>query len=88
MKPIRTDMEDLRMANQPKPRGNGTTRPGVAERAYAIWESEGKPEGHDMEHWLRAEAEAAASAKPKRKPAAKPRKPSAKAAPKAAARIA
>lgn len=29
----------------------------VQERAYEIWEAEGRPEGRDMEHWLRAEAE-------------------------------
>lgn len=32
----------------------------VRERAYAIWESEGCPEGREVEHWLRAEAEVAA----------------------------
>ena len=72
------------MATQPKPRSNGATDTSVAERAYAIWESEGKPEGHDMEHWLRAEAEAAR--KPKTKPAARPRKPAPRAVPKAAAK--
>jgi nucleotide-binding universal stress UspA family protein len=29
----------------------------VRERAYAIWEHEGRPEGHMLDHWLRAEAE-------------------------------
>ena len=32
----------------------------ILERAYAIWEEEGCPEGKDREHWLRAEAEIAA----------------------------
>lgn len=32
----------------------------VRERAYAIWEQEGRPDGEDREHWLRAEAEIAA----------------------------
>ena len=32
----------------------------IRERAYAIWEEEGCPEGNDREHWLRAEAEIAA----------------------------
>lgn len=32
----------------------------IEERAYAIWESEGKPHGRDVEHWLRAKAEAEA----------------------------
>ncbi len=34
----------------------------VAVRAYQIWESEGRPEGQDVRHWLRAEAEVAAAA--------------------------
>jgi hypothetical protein len=29
----------------------------IRERAYAIWEEEGRPDGRDREHWLRAEAE-------------------------------
>jgi Protein of unknown function (DUF2934) len=29
----------------------------IAERAYAIWEREGKPQGRDVEIWLRAEQE-------------------------------
>lgn len=31
----------------------------IAARAYAIWEREGKPAGHDVEHWLKAERELA-----------------------------
>ncbi|WP_448205517.1 DUF2934 domain-containing protein [Azospirillum sp. sgz302134] len=31
----------------------------VQERAYEIWEREGRPEGREMDHWLRAEAEIA-----------------------------
>lgn len=34
----------------------------VAERAYGIWEQEGRPEGREIEHWLRAEAEIRAAA--------------------------
>ena len=26
-------------------------------RAYSLWEAEGKPNGHDKEHWERAERE-------------------------------
>jgi Protein of unknown function (DUF2934) len=36
------------------------SRPGAAEvalRAYEIYEREGRPDGHDLEHWNRAEAE-------------------------------
>jgi len=31
----------------------------TAERAYRIWEQMGRPEGQELEHWLRAEAELA-----------------------------
>lgn len=29
----------------------------VRERAYAIWEEEGRPDGEDLRHWSDAEAE-------------------------------
>ena len=29
----------------------------IAKRAYALWEADGCPEGADVQHWLRAEAE-------------------------------
>ena len=32
----------------------------IRDRAYAIWEQEGRPEGKQDEHWRRAEAEIAA----------------------------
>ncbi len=63
----------------------------IALRAYQIWEEEGKPDGKDFEHWLKAEAEVATPKKaaPKKSPAKKPaaKKPAAKskAAPKAKA---
>lgn len=60
----------------------------ISLRAYQIWEAEGKPNGKDFEHWLRAKAELAtvaaapaAKAAPAKKPAAKKgtsRKPAAK----------
>ena len=28
----------------------------IATRAYHIWESEGRPDGKALDHWLRAEA--------------------------------
>ncbi|MBN9072096.1 MAG: DUF2934 domain-containing protein [Rhizobiales bacterium] len=34
-------------------------RPRIELRAYEIWVHEGCPEGHDVEHWLRAETEIA-----------------------------
>lgn len=29
----------------------------IRERAYSLWEGEGYKQDHDMEYWLRAEAE-------------------------------
>jgi len=29
----------------------------VRERAYAIWEEEGRRDGNELDHWLRAEME-------------------------------
>lgn len=29
----------------------------VRERAYAIWEEDGRPEGQHLDHWFRAAAE-------------------------------
>jgi len=29
----------------------------VRERAYAIWERDGRPEGKNLDHWFQAEAE-------------------------------
>jgi hypothetical protein len=31
----------------------------IQERAYHIWENEGRPHGRDFDHWLRAEQELA-----------------------------
>jgi len=38
----------------------------IQERAYEIWEREGRPEGREMDHWLRAEAEIAEMIKQQR----------------------
>jgi hypothetical protein len=35
----------------------------IRERAYAMWEDEGHPDGKDLDHWLRAEAEIISLAK-------------------------
>ena len=45
----------------------------IEERAYAIWENEGKPHGRDVEHWLRAKAEAEAGVATNANRPAKPR---------------
>jgi hypothetical protein len=37
--------------------GQVTKEQAIRERAYAIWEAEGRVEGHDLDDWLRAEAE-------------------------------
>lgn len=33
------------------------TAEAIAVCAYLIWEQEGRPEGHTMQHWLQAEAQ-------------------------------
>jgi hypothetical protein len=33
----------------------------IRQRAFEIWEAEGCPDGRDVEHWKRAEAEVAAA---------------------------
>ena len=54
----------------------------VRERAYHLWESEGRPSGRHAEHWLVSEQ--AALAEIVAAPSSKPAKP--KAAPKKTAR--
>lgn len=60
----------------------------VAARAHEIWEAEGRPEGRDHDHWLRAEAELSAeiATKPKAAKKAPARKAAAKAKPAASAK--
>ncbi|WEK06082.1 MAG: DUF2934 domain-containing protein [Candidatus Devosia phytovorans] len=48
----------------------------VKQRAYQLWEADGRPEGKDKQYWLAAEAEVTA---PDGKPAKAPRKRVAKA---------
>jgi hypothetical protein len=45
------------------------TQQEIAQRAYAMWEQEGKPHGRNLDHWLTAEKELTGSA-----PAASPRR--------------
>lgn len=56
---------------------NTTREEQLRQRAYRIWESEGRPDGMDAQHWARAERELAAEepdaaaappARPRRKP--------------------
>jgi len=37
--------------------GQPISEQAIRERAYAIWEEEGRPDGKDLDHWHRAEAE-------------------------------
>jgi hypothetical protein len=50
----------------------------IRERAYAIWEEEGRPHGRDWDHWLRAAQEIGSTPKQVTTPAAKGRKPAAR----------
>ncbi|WP_409527034.1 DUF2934 domain-containing protein [Rhizobium sp. BK650] len=45
----------------------------IRQRAYEIWEREGRPHGEDMKHWLQAFQEIAASAQADDQTAKKPR---------------
>ncbi|BAK65710.1 hypothetical protein SLG_10350 [Sphingobium sp. SYK-6] len=36
----------------------------IKDRAYAIWEAEGRPDGRSQDHWLRAEQELDGDAAP------------------------
>jgi hypothetical protein len=55
----------------------------IQEKAYLIWEREGRPDGQNLAHWLEAEAELAPPAgvaiakdvKPAKAPAVRARKP-------------
>ena len=49
-------------SNKPKSKASITstdqpTTGEIAAVAYSIWEQEGRPEGCDVEHWLKAEAQ-------------------------------
>lgn len=45
----------------------------IRQRAYEIWEREGRPQGEDLRHWLQAFQEIAASAETDGQSAKKPR---------------
>jgi hypothetical protein len=40
----------------------GISDDAIRERAYLIWEREGRPHGRDFEHWVRAQVELLAEA--------------------------
>lgn len=54
----------------------------IRQRAYEIWEREGRPEGRDWEHWLTAETEVSSQPADAAKAKASTRKPAAAKAPK------
>jgi hypothetical protein len=41
----------------------GISDDAIRKRAYHIWEREGRPHGHDFEHWVRAQVELVAEAR-------------------------
>ncbi len=57
-----------------------TDRDSIARRAFEIWEAEGRPEGREVEHWLRAEFEVIAAPAPQSAKAPAAPKKAAKAA--------
>jgi hypothetical protein len=50
----------------------------IAKRAYAIWESEGRLNGRDLEHWLRAESEVGSKSTTRKARGRKPSSPKTK----------
>ncbi len=45
------------MATKAADKDSEAVRQRTAARAYAIWESEGRPHGRDVQHWNQAQAE-------------------------------
>jgi hypothetical protein len=41
-------------ADSPVVKDGGSADDKIRERAYLIWVDEGRPEGRDVDHWLRA----------------------------------
>jgi len=52
-KSVKTKLS-LRSSGRPLEEPN---REEIAAAAYSIWEQEGRPEGRDLEHWLRAKTQ-------------------------------
>jgi hypothetical protein len=49
--------EQQGVAESPETAGRNPVDDAIRLRAYEIWESEGRPEGRQHEHWSRAEGE-------------------------------
>jgi hypothetical protein len=45
------------MPETPASRDIETLHKQVEERAYALWESQGRPHGRDLDHWRQAESD-------------------------------
>ena len=45
------------MAKQITDPGSAPTHEQIAQRAYEIFVERGQPQGHDLDHWLEAEAQ-------------------------------
>ena len=58
------------MSTEPETSADSALKLKIEHRAYEIWVDEGSPNGCDLEHWLRAEAEVT-SAEPESKLAPK-----------------
>lgn len=52
-----TDHVIKELHTTPTEDGSETPLDRVRERAYRIWEEEGRPEGMALQHWLRAKQE-------------------------------
>lgn len=50
------------MATKKAPADADMLRKRTEERAYALWEGEGRPDSRHLDHWCQAEAETTASA--------------------------
>ncbi len=50
------------MATKEAPKDAEVLRKRMEERAYALWEGEGRPHGRHLDHWCQAEAETTVSA--------------------------
>jgi Protein of unknown function (DUF2934) len=58
MNKLPPDVEDHAVAIDPELRRR------IEERAYSLWESDGRPEGRDLDYWLQAEQEVVGQSTP------------------------
>lgn len=49
--------EQQGVAGSPEAAGRNPVDDAIRQRAYEIWETEGRPEGREREHWSQAETE-------------------------------